>query len=209
MISEFKLKRVHHIRSKVLRHDPTRRKFWRFLSSQIKAAGSISALYDSSGSMVFEQEQIETVVLENFGKMFVGSMEPDYVDNVPGDQISLSIDEIDSVLGSRSRSIDPERHQDRVCRPFSAHELDRTLEALTGGKASGHDDVPPEFLKNSTLKYRQYLLEFLNRVISDGIVPEVLNRGKCMLIFKVSLKHSILCYKNLQHFHSKLQHTNV
>ena len=121
----------------------------------------------------------------------------------------MSIDEIDSVLGSRSRSIDPERHQDRVCRPFSAHELDRTLEALIGGKASGHDDVPPEFLKNSTLKYRQYLLEFLNRVISDGIVPEVLYRGKCMLIFKVSLKHAILCYKNLQHFHSKLQHTNV
>ena len=85
MILDLRLKRVHHIRSKILRHDPTRRKFWRFLSSQIKAAGTISALYDSSGSMVFEREQIEAVVMEHFGKMFVGSEDPVFVATVPDD----------------------------------------------------------------------------------------------------------------------------
>ena len=185
MISDFKLTRVHHIRSKVLRHDPTRRKFWRFLSSQIKAAGTISGLYDSGGSMVFEQEQIEEVILEHFGRMFVGSKDPVFENSVLEDQVALSISEIDSVLGSRSRNVDPSFHEARVCRLFSAHELDKILGDLPDGKASGHDDVPPEFLKHSTVKYRQYLLEFLNKIVADGIVPEALNRGKCMLVYKV------------------------
>ena len=185
MISDSKIKRIHYLRNKVLLHDPTRRKFWRFLSSQIKAAGTISGLYDASGSMVFEQQQIEDVVLEHFGKMFVGCKEPVYTDSVPDDQIALSISEIDSVLGSRSRSTPPDQYEGRVCRLFSAHELDATLGALPGGKASGYDDVPPEFLKHSSLKYRQYLLEFLNKIINDGKVPEALNQGKCILIYKV------------------------
>ena len=185
MISDFKLTRVHHIRSKVLRHDPTRRKFWRFLSSQIKAAGTISGLYDSGGSMVFEQEQIEEVILEHFGRMFVGSKNPVFAADVPEDQVALSISEIDSVLGTRSRNLAPDLHETRVCRLFSAYELDKILGNLTDGKASGHDDVPPEFLKHSTVKFRHYLLVFLNKIIVDGTVPEALNRGKCMLVYKV------------------------
>ena len=53
MIADHKISRVHHIRSKVLANDPSRRKFWRFISSQIKSAGAITGLYDSSKNMVF------------------------------------------------------------------------------------------------------------------------------------------------------------
>ena len=43
-ISDYKIRRRHRLRSKLLRADPSRKRFWRFLKSQIKAAGQISAL---------------------------------------------------------------------------------------------------------------------------------------------------------------------
>ena len=45
-ISDHKLQKRRNLRSKLLLADPTRRRFWRFLKSQIKSAGSISAIYN-------------------------------------------------------------------------------------------------------------------------------------------------------------------
>ena len=42
-------------------------------------------------------------------------------------------------------------------------------------------------MKNSSLKFRQYLLIFLNKIMEEGVVPEALNSGKCMLIYKVMI----------------------
>ena len=42
MISEVKLKHRYRLRSKILIADPSRKKFWRFLKNQIKAAGNIT-----------------------------------------------------------------------------------------------------------------------------------------------------------------------
>ena len=44
-ISAIKLQKRSRLRSKLLRADPTRKRFWRFLKSQIKSAGTITALY--------------------------------------------------------------------------------------------------------------------------------------------------------------------
>ena len=44
-ISDHKIRKRQHLRSKLLRADPSRKRFWRFLKSQIKAAGQISAVY--------------------------------------------------------------------------------------------------------------------------------------------------------------------
>ena len=44
-ISDLKLQKRRNLRSKLLRGDPTRKRFWRFLKSQAKSAGSITALY--------------------------------------------------------------------------------------------------------------------------------------------------------------------
>ena len=185
MISDHKLRRVHHIRSKILKNDPNRKKFWRFLSTQIKSAGNITGIYDSSRSMVFEQDQIENAILHHFGQMFVGKETPIYPSTVHDDNVQLSITDIDSVLGSRRRDVNPTKFDPQVCRLFSAVELDTTLAAMSNCKASGHDNIPSEFLKNCSKKFRTYLLLFLNKILLDGIVPEELNRGKCILIYKV------------------------
>ena len=44
-ISDLKIRKRQRLRSKLLRADPSRKRFWRFLKSQIKGAGQISALY--------------------------------------------------------------------------------------------------------------------------------------------------------------------
>ena len=48
--------------------------------------------------------------------------------------------------------------------------------------------IPNKLLKNCSYNFKQFLLVFLNRILEDGAVPEALNIGKCMLIFKVNFQ---------------------
>ena len=66
----------HKLRSKLLLADPTRKKCWRFLKGQIKSAGNISATYDKTGKMVFDQHEIKEAVVEHFGTIFRGERCP-------------------------------------------------------------------------------------------------------------------------------------
>ena len=43
-ITDLKVQKRNRLRTKILRADPTRRRFWRFIKSQTKAAGTISAI---------------------------------------------------------------------------------------------------------------------------------------------------------------------
>ena len=47
--------------------------------------------------------------------------------------------------------------------------------------------MPNELLKNGSTRFKQYLLEFLNKILEEGVVPEALNTGKCMLIYKMRM----------------------
>ena len=51
-ISDIKLQKRSRLRSKLLRADPTKKRFWRFLKSQIKSAGTITALYKASSIII-------------------------------------------------------------------------------------------------------------------------------------------------------------
>ena len=185
LISEFKLQRRHRLRSRLLRADPSRKKFWRFLKGQINSAGAISAVNDKTGQMVFDQTQIEEVVLDHFGKIFLGKRCPVFpIDSSP-DQVQLSLLEMDQLLDQGIPSFQPDKFEQKVCSPFTYIELDQTLRKLPSGKASGYDKIPNELLKNSSSKFKQYLLVFLNKILADGVVPQEMNLGKCMLIYKV------------------------
>ena len=39
---------------------------------------------------------------------------------------------------------------------------------------------------NTSVKFKHYILIFLNKIIQDGKVPQDLNIGKCILIYKVN-----------------------
>ena len=181
-----KLQRRHHLRSKVLRADPSRKKFWRFLKSQIKSAGSITAAYNKTGNMVFDQTEIEEAVLDHFEKIFVGQRIPVFSSSsVPSTQVELALSEMEQILNMDTPSFEPTMFQEQVCPPYTFTELEAELSKLADGKASGYDQIPNELLKNSGFKFKLYLQTFLNRVIEDGSVPQDLNIGKCMLIYKV------------------------
>ena len=180
-----KLSRRFKLRSKLLIGDPTRKKFWRFLKNQMKAAGSVTGAYDKSGQMVFQQDEIEEAVLEQFTKIFQGQRSPVFTSPDHPDMVAMSIQDIDNILAMSPFDVPEDKFEEEVCSPYTLSELSQTLESLPTEKAAGVDQVPNELLKNSSCKFKQYLLLFLNQIIPDGKVPEELNLGKCMLIHKV------------------------
>jgi hypothetical protein len=179
------LGRRNHVRSKLLLADPTRKRFWRFLKSQTKAAGQITALQDKDNKMVFNQDELEEVVMHQFSKIFEGKRHPIYPTIHPLDQTDISLHEINQILSQSSHTFKSDHFEEQVCPPYTFLELEETLGNLQAGKASGYDRVPNELLKNSSFNFKQYLLIFLNKILDDGSVPQRLNEGKCMLIYKV------------------------
>ena len=90
-------------------------------------------------------------------------------------------------LQNVSPCITPDKFEDQVCPPFTVSELDEELDHLPDGKASGYDCISNELLKNSGSGFRLYLHTFLNKILEDGIVPQDLNVGKCLLVHKVDI----------------------
>ena len=194
-IGNIKLKRKHSIRSKLLRADPTRKKFWRFIKSQIKSAGCITAAYNSSGKMVFDQSEIEDAVLEHFTNIFKGQKSPVFIPRTEQpSQIDISINEMELILCDKSPSYDSSKFEDEVCTPYTFIELEEELASLKDGKASGYDQIANELLKNTGFQFRLYLQSFINKMLENGSIPEELNIGKCFLIHKVHICHFNILY---------------
>ena len=195
-ISEVKFGRRQRLRTKLLKADPTRRKFWRFLQQQIKTAGTITALTDKNGKMVFEQHEVEDVVLHHFGFIFEGTRHPVHDPPPLLNQEEICISELELILGQTLPTTNPAQFEEEVCPPYTFLELNQMLQKLPRGKSSGYDRLSNELLMNTSLKFRHYILIFLNKILQDGKVPKDLNIGKCMLIYKVTK------YKNNNLFHS-------
>ena len=174
------------MRTKLLKADPTRRRFWRFLQQQIKTAGNITALNDKDGKMVFEQHEVEDAVLHHFGYVFEGTRHPVHDPPAILYQVDISIAELDLLLGHTAPAINPAQFEDEVCPPYTFLELSQMLQNLPRGKSSGYDKISNELLMNTSVKFKHYILIFLNKIIQDGKVPQDLNIGKCILIYKVN-----------------------
>ena len=89
------------------------------------------------------------------------------------------------------------RFEDKICAPYTHSELDEILKNLPKNKSSGCDKIPNELLQNSGSKFRQYLIMLLNKVLEEGVVPSSLNRGKCVLVHKVSFLVSLISFIKL------------
>ena len=148
--------------------------------------------------MVFEQHEIEDAILNHFENIFSGQRVPVYCqDNTP-DQATLSLDEIEQMLGNNTSVLPSNHFEDKICARYTSKELEKTLEQLPANKASGYDSIPNELLKNASPLFKKYLLIFLNQIIDDGLVPQQLNTGKCMLIHKVYISTCIpFTYANI------------
>ena len=202
-ISEVKLRKRSNLRSKLLKADPSRKRFWRFLKDQSKSAGSITAIIkvltntlsiiittinSKDDKMVFEQVEIEDAILDHFSTIFKGKRVPvhsasNHTD--PESMIELTLLELDQILSSDTPPLQEDQFEEKVCSPYSFSELDQILQNLPNNKAAGADNISNELLKNCSFTFKLYLQTFLNKIIEDGKVPPDLNIGKVMLVFKV------------------------
>ena len=182
---QVKLVRRNHIRSKCLLSDPSRRRFWSFLKSQLKTAGNVTGAYNVDGKAVFQQDEIDDAILDHFKTIFAGQRVPVFTTSDQSNQDEIALEEIEQLLKNSPIDHPADKFEKEVCAPYSFLELTEILAGLKNGKSAGYDQIPVELLKNSSFKYKQYLITFLNKIISDGRVPEQLNSGKCILIHKV------------------------
>ena len=156
------------------------------LALRQQAAGNITGAYNKAGNMVFKQDEIEDAIIDHFETIFIGKRIPVFTspETLPN-QISLSIQDLENILSIGITEIPEDKFEDQVCALFTFTELEQVLSKLPSGKASGYDQIPNEFLKHSSFRFKLYILLLLNKIIKDGRVPEALNLGKCMLIHKV------------------------
>ena len=105
------------------------------------------------------------------------------------DQVELAMVELEQILAKEGPVYEEDMFESKVCPPYTFTELQQILVDLPDGKAAGMDNISNELLKHSSFQAKLYLQTFLNKIIQDGEVPEELNKGKCMLIFKVNPKH--------------------
>ena len=147
--------------------------------------------------MVFEQPEIEESVTSHFSKVFQASYSKTLHNSDSCTEVKEAMDNLDEMIGSESRpDIPSDKYEKVVCSPYTFSELDQILKDLPNGKSSGCDSVPNELMKNAGFKFKNYLLLFLNRIMDEGLVPNELNKGKCMLIHKVR-KYINFCFKNI------------
>ena len=178
-IGTHRLTRRTRLRARLVLKDRHRRRFWRFLRMQSPQAGHISAL-QQDGVLHFDQAHIEEGVFSHFSQVFKGSTTPPSTTSNPP---TPSPEELRPLL-SRCPSRPPTTFESPVCAPFTISELQKQLSSLKDNRANGVDGVKNEMLKNTNFTFHLYLMSFLNRVLSTGEVPHVLNLGRCVLLPK-------------------------
>ena len=157
------------------------------LRNQIKTAGSITAICNDDGQLVFDHPDIEDNVVSHFKNMFQASdtSSQDFMEDQ--EEVNEAMKNLNKMRGQKENDeeIPYNKFERTVCAPYTFTELSQILQELPNGKSSGYDQVPNELLKNAGNMFRNYLLIFLNRIMDEGVVPKELNRGKCLLIHKV------------------------
>ena len=183
--AEIKLRKRNKIRTRILRDDPQRKKFWRFIKSHTRSVGEMTGMKNKAGEMVFDQASIEETVLQHFSDIFKAQRVPLFHVQDETSNAMRVVDNIDQILRNHEYTFKEDEFERQVCSEFTMTELGQVLSTLPDEKSSGVDGVPNELLKHSGDIFRMYLLTFLNQILADGRVPEQLNTGKCILIHKV------------------------
>lgn len=73
--------------------------------------------------------------------------------------------------------------------------MQRIVKSLKGGKSSGWDSIPNEFLINSPDLLVSWLVVLFNKIKSCGVMPRGWNKGRITLIHKAGLREILLNYR--------------
>ena len=126
--------------------------------------------------MVFSQDGIEKIIWDHFKERF------------DGHGSAADVREVPEPTDPEVSQFEEDKFEDYVCSLYSFSELEEMLDHLSSNKAAGTDNISNELLKNTNLVSRLYIQAFVNQILAEGEVPEELNNGKCVLIYKVDYK---------------------
>ena len=169
--------------------------FWKCVSRKVKQASIISAVVQPvTGVLKCGVDEIKHEVERHFLDVFQGSYEPFDPPAAPDVAVVSSNPDhsygvnpcpaLPSLDSSKQIETDPQGWSNRV---FSTCEVRSILGNLTGGKSSGWDSIPNEFLIHSPDILVDWLTVLFNKIKTGGVMPKGFNRGRITLIHKSGL----------------------
>ena len=141
---------------------------------------------------MFDPNKVTEQVLHRWSGVFRGQLEPVF-QNMKLDPLP-DLEENDPLLEDLPKS-HPTKHENIVCRPFTENSLKTILNSLKDGKSCGFDNIPNEILKYGGDLLLKYLSALYNKILEEGVVPEILNTVKCVLIHKSGDSLDMLNYR--------------
>jgi hypothetical protein len=63
-------------------------------------------------------------------------------------------------------------------------ELETALMSLKPGRAAGFDGIYPEFMKNFGAQTKEWIISFMNDIVSTSKIPNLFRRAKVISIIK-------------------------
>lgn len=185
-----------------------RKHFWSIVSTKVKQSSDISAVVNpATGVLKCGIDDIKSEVEEHLCRVFSGSMEPLGVDAAVGDPLPPVLDVVqdhDHPYGvhlfpklpnedsSASLLSDPAGWTNRT---FSFGDVKRVIKSLKGGKSSGWDSIPNEFLIHSPDLVFSWIVVLFNKIKSSGVMPRGWCKGRITLIHKSGLREVLSNYR--------------
>jgi hypothetical protein len=71
-----------------------------------------------------------------------------------------------------------------LSRNFSLDELETALMSLKPGKTAGFDGKYPEFIQNFGVQTNEWIISFMNDIVSTSKIPNLFKRAKEIAIIK-------------------------
>ena len=160
------------------------RAFWRLVRKVEKQWSNITAIEDENGELFTDRLIVEEIVLREISKIFKGQRSRIF--EFKGEQLvaaSYKINHTDQEDWI-TKEADATEHESEVCSPVLKSKIIELIGKLKDTRASGIDNIPTMLFKNASELYYDRLTEMINRCLTSGQTPQILNVGKMTLIDK-------------------------
>ena len=148
------------------------RTFWKIRKQILNSNKQLEYdLITEDGTKVEEKEQAQEYIAKYFENLYCARPpKPEYIDRS---------NEIENQVKSWAILTNQEPPT-----PINMQELDNAIKCLKRGKSCGQDDIPNEAFIEADRNTRKILLETLNQILTQKIVPEQWQVGEITRIYK-------------------------
>ena len=187
-----------------------KKNFWSAISTRVKKSSDISAVANPvTGELKCNVDEIKTEIEDHLCKVFYGTVDDHgQCDGGQGETQDQTSDDVghlhDHGYSLPSSPVLPKLDDSAEIetdpagwsnRDFSLDEVTAVVKTLSGGKASGWDSIPNEFLINSPDLLLSWLVILFNKIKSTGSMPSGWNKGRVTLIHKSGSREDLVNYR--------------